>query len=124
MKAKYTVYIPSDAKQVSVAAHHYLSYGPLATGAATVHHGTPFDTLDVVAEDMPEIDSHIKQLGVFVGEVANVQSIHVTKQTGKALHEWDLANPFYQPPVAMPQSMGVPQPSLQGPPSPPTQLQP
>jgi hypothetical protein len=115
VKAKYTLYIPSDAKQVAVAAHHYLSYGPLATSVTTVHHGTPFDTLDVVAEDMPEIDSHIKQLGVFIGEVANAQSIHVTKQTGKALHDWDLANPFYTPPTASPmmqpqgpQALGAP----------------
>lgn len=108
VKAKYTVFIPSEAKQVAIAAHHYLSYGPLATGASTVHYGHPFDTLVTFAEDSPEIDSHMKQLGTFVGEVANAQSIHVTKETGKALKTWELHNPFYQPP--QPQAMHIGQP--------------
>jgi hypothetical protein len=117
VKAKYSVFIPSEARQVAVAAHHYLSYGPLATSAATVQHGHPFDILIVFAEDTPEIDSHIKQLGVFVGEVANAQSIHVTKETGKAVHTWELANPYYQPPAPVQpvqpmQPMGMPTPPV------------
>jgi hypothetical protein len=125
VKAKYTIFIPSEAKNVAYAAHHYLAHGPLATGAATVHHGHPFDTLIVFAEDTPEIDSHIKQLGAFVGEVANTQSIHVTKETGKAVHTWELANPYYTPPAASPmmqpqgpQALGTPPFAIQGPPTP------
>src|SRR4051812_47020932 len=97
MKAKYTVFVPSGMRQVSLAAHHYLAYGPLATHAATIHHGHPYDSLVTFAEDTPEIDSHMKQLGVFIGEVANVPSISVAKETGKAVHTWETHNPFYQP---------------------------
>src|SRR4051812_33214011 len=96
MKAKYTVFIPNTNRQVAVAAHHYLSYGPLATHAATVHHGDPFDTLVTYAEDTPEMDSHMKQLGVFVGEIANVAAVNVIKD-GKAVHTWAMHNPFFVP---------------------------
>lgn len=96
-QSKYTVFIPSHAKSVAIAAHHYLTMGPLAVKGATVHHGTPYDTLIAYAEDTPEMDSHMKQLGVFVGEVANTQVVTVAKE-GKNIATWQMRNPFYQPP--------------------------
>lgn len=126
VKAKYTVFIPSEAKQVAVAAHHFLAYGQLPTGASTVHFGHPFDTLVTFAEDSPEIDSHMKQLGTFVGELANAQSIHVTKETGKAMKTWEMHNPYYQPPMTPSVHALEPQhsPSMQPQQQPSSQLSP
>lgn len=99
MKAKYSIFIPAHARYVAQAAHHYLSYGPLQTLHATVQYGHPDDELVVYAEETPKMDSHMKQLGVFVAEVANLPVTKVVKQTGKNIHTWDMRNVSYQPPA-------------------------
>jgi hypothetical protein len=98
VKVEYSIFVPSGNRMVSMAAHHFLSYGPLRTLHATIHPGIPNDALVVLAEESPEMDSHIKQLGVLVAEVANLPVVTVAKKTGKNIHTWDMQNVNYVPP--------------------------
>lgn len=110
MKAHYTIHVPSHARQVAIAAHHYLTSGPIrGVNTATVSFGHPNDALHVVGDETPELDSHIKQTGTFIGDVANVSHIDVTKQ-GKNVAHWPMANPHYQPqPAGPPAALAGPQ---------------
>lgn len=97
MKARYELHIPNQARNVAIAAHHYLTSGPVrGIQSATVQFGHPHDTLVVMGEESPELDSHIKQTGTFVGDVANTPFINVSKQ-GKNIAHWQMVNPHYQP---------------------------
>lgn len=105
-KAHYTIHVPNTARNVSVAAHHYLTNGPIhGINSATVQFGHPHDSLTVVGDETPELDSHIKQTGTFIGDVANIPFINVIKQ-GKNVAHWTMHNPNYQaqppgPPAAL-----------------------
>lgn len=120
-KAKYTVMIPNDAPNVAVAAHHFLSYGPARIDAATVQHGIPNDSLVVYAEESPEMDSQMKQLAVFVGEIANAQAITVVKE-GKSIATWTMRNPHYAPQPTVPTQQPVMSPGEAGIPGQPASL--
>lgn len=121
-KAQYTIHIPNHARQVGIAAHHYLTSGPIrGINAATLTYGHPHDSLHVIGEETPELDSHIKQTGTFVGDVANVPVIDVIKN-GKNVVHWQMRNPHYQPSVqtvpgafAGPQQAPLPSAGPQGP---------
>lgn len=119
-KAHYTIHVPNTARNVAIAAHHYLTSGPVrGINAATVQFGHPHDSLMVVGDETPELDSHVKQTGTFIGDVANVPSIAITKQGNKTIAHWTMANPHYQPmPVVPPQAFAGPQMSPLGPPGP------
>lgn len=108
-KAHYTVHVPNTARQVGIAAHHYLTSGTIrGIHHATLSYGHPDDALEVIGEETPELDSHIKQTATFVGDVANAPAINVTKR-GKSLAHWTLANPHYQPvPTAPPAAFAPP----------------
>lgn len=96
MKARYEIHIPNHARNVAIAAHHYLTSGPVrGIHSATVSFGHPHDVLTVTGEESPELDSHIKQTGTFVGDVANEPFINVSKQ-GKNIAHWTMKNPHYQ----------------------------
>ena len=98
MKAIYHVHVPNHARQVTLAAHNYVSGGPIrGIHSATVQYGHPHDTLTVVGEESPELDSHMKQTGAFVGEVANEPVINVMKTNGKSVAHWPIRNPSYLP---------------------------
>lgn len=101
-RAQYTIHVPNTSRQIAIAAHHYLTSGPIrGINAATVQYGHPHDSLNVVGEETPELDSHMKQTGAFIGELANAPFIDVMKQ-GKQLAHWPIRNPHYQAQPAMP----------------------
>lgn len=103
-KARYSIHVPNHARQVALAAHHYLTNGPIrGIGTATLSYGHPHDSLHVIGEESPELDSHMKQTGTFIGDVANVPYIDVVKH-GKNIAHWQMFNPHYQP-----QQMAAPQ---------------
>lgn len=108
--ARYTISVPNHARQVGLAAHHYLTSGPIpGIRAATLSYGHPHDSLHVVGEESPELDSHMKQTGTFIGDVANVPAIDVMKH-GKNLALWSMRNPHYQPqPTTPPAAFSGPQ---------------
>jgi hypothetical protein len=61
------------------------------------HPPETFDHLKVVAPDTPETDSMLKQVGVYVGELANVPVVTVLKSGKNGPQPWDLSNPGFQP---------------------------
>lgn len=95
--AKYTVHVPKHDAQgnplrVHKAVHKHLE----SLGAhSTVHEGHPTHSVTAWAEDLPEWDSHAKQAGAHVGEIANVPSVMVTKE-GKNPAKWHIANPLHR----------------------------
>lgn len=98
--AKYTVHIPGTDElgqplKASGAAHHYLTYGKLPFSAVGVQYGHPFDQVTAWGEETPEIDSHMKQLGAYAGEIANHPSVTVTRE-GKTPAYWEIHNPHYR----------------------------
>lgn len=100
MTAKYSLLIPANDElgqplRVAEAVYHHLVMD-LGVTAATIHRGFPYDTLVAWAEESPEMDSTFKQLGVYVGEVANVPVVTVTK-AGKQTAAWSMRNPHYRP---------------------------
>lgn len=117
--AKYTVLIPTHDElgqqlQLSEAVHQAVTSSNVRVEAATVTHGNPYDSLTIWAEDTPESDSNIKQLGVHTAEVANVQSISVTKE-GKTGATWQMRNPSYIPQQgAEPSALAIPLPLTPG----------
>lgn len=109
-KAHYTIHVPNQHRRIGLAAHHYLTSAPIrGINAATVQYGHPHDSLNVIGEETPEMDSHMKQTGAFIGELANEPFIDVLKQ-GKQLAHWPIHNPHYLPEPAMaPQPFSAPQ---------------
>lgn len=113
-QAKYTLMIPKKDNlgnplgDIATAAHHWLRYGP-----APKHEGShilrditgnwrdddpeQFDHLITVANDTPEMDSHIKQLAVHVADSANQWGLFVMKEGGKqGVQAWTISNPNYR----------------------------
>lgn len=96
-KARYEIHIPNHSPTVAHATHHYLTSGPIkGIYHARVSYGHPHNTLVVIGEESPELDSHMKQTGTYVGELTNEAMIPVIKQ-GKNIAYWPMRNPFYQP---------------------------
>ena len=101
MTSRYTILIPKEDElrqplQLAAAAHQYVNDGHIKCEGSNVHHGTPFDSLVIWAEDKPEIDGNIKHLAVYVAEVANVKYITVVKD-GKNGKAWHMNNNSYRP---------------------------
>jgi hypothetical protein len=99
MTSRYTILIPNEDElrqplQLAAAAHQYVTDGHIKCESSNVHHGSPFDSLVIWAEDGPENDSKVKHLAVYVAEVANVQHITVAKD-GKNGRTWHMNNPHY-----------------------------
>lgn len=110
MDAKYTVLIPrhdnmgNPLSNVTEAAHDYLVYKlPGKFQGVYVDPGKwghwegsreEYDILVAHGEDTPENDSYIKQLGAYVGELANQEIIFATK-TAKQVSTWPIRNSHY-----------------------------
>ena len=109
-EAKYEVLIPKADNLgnplIDLAPHamHYLSKSIITT---SIHVDTgrrvfwegreePFDALVVTAEDKPQIDSTIKQLAAYVGEVANQDLVLVSKHGTNGIDTWPIKNASYQ----------------------------
>lgn len=95
-QALYTIHVPQHPNDVGAAVHHYLSTGPLKTNGITLNRGIhttfdgqayPHDLVSAYAEDSPESDSHIKQVGAWAGGATGVPVVYVGKQ-GKTPILW------------------------------------
>jgi folylpolyglutamate synthase/dihydropteroate synthase len=56
-----------------------------------------FDALVFVAEDSPHSDSTAKQLGNYLGEVANQDVVLVSKRGKSGIQTWPVRNNSFQP---------------------------
>lgn len=97
--AKYTIHVPASDElgqplHLHEAVYHRL--GELGAKPVTQHRGHPYHTVTAWAEDTPEWDGMAKQLGTLTGGLANVPSVHVTKEGDKAA-AWEMANNQYRP---------------------------
>lgn len=106
--ARYTIHIPHSGADLATATHHYLSTGHVPVDGVVVHRGVdasfdgppePHDLVQAYGQDTPELDSHMKQVGAYVGELANRPTIWVSKENGKSMANWPIRNPMYQPAV-------------------------
>lgn len=100
MTSRYTILIPTKDElrqplQLAAAAHQYVTDGHIKCEGSNIHHGNPFDSLVIWAEDCPENDSKSKHLAVYVAEVANVPHITVAKD-GKSGRTWQMSNKNYR----------------------------
>lgn len=96
--AKYTIHIPAKDElgqplRVHHAVHQHLTN--LGTETPNINEGHPNHSVSCYAEDIPEWDSTMKQIGAYAGEVANIPHVFVTKE-GKNTASWPITNPFYR----------------------------
>ena len=100
MTSRYTILIPTEDElrqplQLAAAAHQYVTDGHIKCESCNVHHGSPYDSLVIWAEDCPESDSKTKHLAVYIAEVANVPTVTVAKD-GKNGKAWHMNNSHYK----------------------------
>lgn len=113
--AKYTIHVPSydelgQPLRIHEAVHQHL--GTLGGKPVQIHEGTPYHTVSTWAEESPEWDGRAKQLGVHAGELANVPSVHVTKEGAKPA-AWEMSNAQYRPGIGAESSALAPVPPSQ-----------
>jgi hypothetical protein len=112
-QAKFTIMIPqrdnlgNHLGDVATAAHHWLFYGngPKVHGSF-IHRNLDgnwrddpqekFDHLVTIADDHPELDSHMKQLASHVADAANQWGVSVIKEGKNGPQLWIVDNPGYQ----------------------------
>lgn len=110
-KARYTIMIPkqddlgNQLNDLAATAHHHMFYGPVKTQGSWIerdkvghwHDGPaePYDHLVTVAEDRPEVDSHIKQLAAGLGGLANRKAIYTLKENKDGINDQIIDNPNY-----------------------------
>lgn len=110
-QAKYTVVIPTRDNQgnplgnISTAAHEWLyrATGHKGTYITGPHKGNwgddpqeEFEHLVAVADDHPEMDSHMKQLAMEVARGANQWGVFVMKEGKGGVQSWVVDNPQYK----------------------------
>lgn len=96
--AKYTIHTPAlDELGQPLRVHEavYTHLNDLGAENPSIYEGKPTHGVTAWAEDIPEWDSTMKQIGAHTGEVANVPHVYVTKE-GKNVASWPIANPFYR----------------------------
>ncbi len=99
MVARYSIHVPSTDElgqplRIHEAVHQHLTNAGWQN--PTLHEAKPSHVVTAWAEDHPKADSHAKQIGAFVGQVANHPHIYVSKE-GKTPANWPIANPHYRP---------------------------
>jgi hypothetical protein len=112
--AKYTIHVPAvDQFNQPLKIHHAVRQhlNNLGIDNATLHEGDPTHSVTGWTDDTPEWDSTMKQLGVFAGELANVPTVHVTKEGDKPA-TWPMANPDYQEGIAAEQCAIAGEPNI------------
>lgn len=110
-QALYTIQIPTHDNlgnhlgDLATAAHHWLwqKTGQQGSRIRRNTHGNwqddpqeTFDDLEVIGEDSPHMDSHIKQLAKHLNEAGNQWGMFVMKQGGGNVTSWVVDNPHYQ----------------------------
>lgn len=96
----------NELTDIASAAHHYLFYGPLKVEGSYIDpdkkghwrddQTQPHDQLVTFAEESPEMDSAMKQLAAYVGEVANQWGIFVVKEGKQGIQTWTVPNSMYR----------------------------
>jgi hypothetical protein len=97
--AKYSIHVPAydehgNPLRVHQAVHQHLLN--LGHEAPTIQEGRPYHHVVSWAEESPEMDSQMKQIGAYTGETCNVPVVHVTKE-GKNTARWPMRNLSYAP---------------------------
>src|SRR4051812_38086176 len=95
-QARYTVLAPT-VPGLSEAISRYLTEGPIPVKALNVLAGDPYTQVIAWAEETPEIDSHFKQIGTYVGEAANAPVISVVREGKSGVSTWEMKNKHYVP---------------------------
>lgn len=95
--AKYTVNVPAadelgNRLKIHRGVHQHLLN--LGHDMPAIHEGYPIHQVSTWAEESPEMDSTMKQIGSYVGEIANAPHIFVTRE-GKNTARWPIRNPHY-----------------------------
>lgn len=89
---------------LATAAHHHLwkTIGQQGTRIVRGVHGNwegnpqeSFDDLQVIGEDRPEMDSHIKQLAKHLNEAGNQWGMFVIKHGPNGIDSYVIDNPKY-----------------------------
>jgi hypothetical protein len=108
-QAKYTIKIPATdrwgapLKDLSPVAHSWLTrlnreiQHSHSEGPHPDRDGTTYRHLVVLGTDMPEVDSHIKQLGAHIGELTNHPHTFVMKEGKGGPQSWTVMNPKHDP---------------------------
>lgn len=126
-QAKYTIHIPqhdnlgNQLGDIATAAHHWLRYGPVPKHDGSYIHRDiegnwrdypqeRFDHLITVADDHPEMDSHIKQLAAHIGDAANQWTVMVLKEGKNGIQKWMIDNPKYREGEPAPLAQEEPRP--------------
>jgi hypothetical protein len=112
--AKYTVHVPAaDQFDQPLKLHHavHQHLNNIGVDNAVIHEGHPTHSVSAWAEDTPEWDSTMKQLGVYAGEIANVPHVNVSKEGDKGAL-WAMANPDYQEGIAAEQGALAEEPNI------------
>lgn len=102
-QAKYTIHVPQLSMSgerlpdLAQAAHHYLTLGHAPLMGAMIdrdkhiawdHHTGPHDLVVAYGEDTPEVDSHAKQIGAYIGEVSQHPTTYVSKDAKGGHQTW------------------------------------
>src|SRR3954469_20790687 len=95
-QARYTVLAP-NVPGLSHAIRDYLTNGPIPVKAMNIIPGDPYIQVVAWAEESPEVDSHFKQIGTYVGEAANSATISVVKEGKSGVSTWEMKNKHYVP---------------------------
>lgn len=109
-EARYEIMVPKvdglGNPLVALAPHavHYLSQSIPTTSVhiepahAAIAGGQqePHDLVVITTEDLPAHDSTIKQAAAYVGDVANRESVLVTKHGPNGIQSWPIRNSQYQ----------------------------
>jgi hypothetical protein len=110
-QAKYTLYLPTHDEQGNVLknlSEHVLHYLRTTLPRSVIHIEPPRPVTQggepsfhravvIMADDHPISDSHIKQVGQHVAEVANVATIIGVKEGKQGVKTWELSNPHHVP---------------------------
>lgn len=110
--ARYRIYIPAhdtlgnELPHLGDAAHQHLwaSAGFERSHTSGPHRGNyrnnpaaDFYHFETAAPDIPESDSHVKQLAHHIGDIANHPYVHVEKTGSKGVEPWVVTNMNHDP---------------------------
>lgn len=112
--AKYTIHVPAaDELGNPLKAHRAVHQHLLNVGHETpsIQEGYPIHQVSTWAEESPEMDSSIKQIGTYAGEVTNAPHIYVTKE-GQNTARWPMRNPHYMEGMPAEQSAFANEPNI------------
>jgi len=110
-QAKYTLYVPTHDGQGNMLkniSEHVLHYLQQTLPRSVIHIEPPRPVTQggepsfhravvVMTDDHPISDSHIKQVGAHVAEIANAESIAGVKEGKQGVKTWEISNPHHVP---------------------------